>query len=352
MQHSKLFHWLLFCTTLSYPSIAAAEVPGYPTGVEEITFRSNGDGTMQPALFWQPKSSDPAPLLVALHTWSSDFRQGGGEVQYARWCQRAGWAFIHPNFRGANTKPEAMGSDLAVADIVSAVAYARSITAVDAQRIYCVGVSGGGHASLLMAARAPNLWAGVSAWCGISDIAAWYGQCKNSQFKRYADHIEQALGGAPDDADNRRADALNRSPLHWLAKAERLPPLDINHGINDGRAGSVPFSQSIYAWNAAVPRSADISGSVIKAFYKTQKVPAEIAAVNSATADELYGANVPLFRRTDANIRVTIFQGGHEIVHDAALNWLAAQVKGQPANWHPRRVLRFQVGKQDSKSGK
>ena len=62
--------------------------------------------------------------------------------------------------------------------------------------IYIIGGSGGGHAALLLAARYPELWTAVSAWCPISDIAAWHKQCQDRAL-RYAKDIEQICGGDP-----------------------------------------------------------------------------------------------------------------------------------------------------------
>lgn len=338
--------------SLTASTDALAEVPGYPENVNVAQYHSKGDGTLQPTLIWHPKTDVPVPLLVALHTWSSDYRQAGGEAQYANWCQRAGWAFLHPNFRGINKTPAALGSDLVVADILSAVEYAKSQVKIDPNRIYCVGVSGGGHASMLMAARAPNLWAGVSAWCGISDIAAWHQQCRNSSFDRYASMIESAIGDPSESLEKWNSDASHRSPLHWIRTAKTLPPLDINHGINDGRAGSVPFTHSILAWNAAVSASAAIPLDTINTFYESQQVPFELQRVNVARPDDLMGKHQPIFRCVEGDTRLTIFDGGHEIVHDAALNWLAGQVKGSPVQWNPGRSASLKVDASDQQSGK
>lgn len=331
---------------------ALADVPGYPDGVREAHYPSKADDTLQPTLIWTPKSEAPVPLLVALHTWSNDYRQGGGEVQYAKWCQQEGWAFVHPNFRGINKTPSALGSDLAVADILSAVDFAKTQANIDPRRIYCVGVSGGGHASMLMAARAPELWAGVSAWCGISDIAAWHAQCKDSQFQRYSTQIESVLQGAPSSSPDHRDSAWHRSPLNWIAKAERLPALDINHGINDGRAGSVPFTHSVLAWNAAVPDDKKIDPELVSQFYASRSVPQKLQPGNEARPDESYADHAPIFRTTHADVRLTIFDGGHEIVHEAALNWLALQTKGKPATWNVDNPIRFRVDPSDQQSGK
>lgn len=338
----------------SNPLMAQEELPvkGYPQGVLDIRYQSAADDSQQPALFWKPDDGGKKtkrPLLVALHTWSSDYLQAGGEAKYAEWCQTAGWVFIHPNFRGPNKTPEALGSELAVADILSAVDYARANAAIDETRIYCIGVSGGGHASLLMAGRAPGLWAGVSAWCGISDIAAWHEQRNDNQQSNYARHIESALGGAPDTPE-RCADAEQRSPLTWLPRAADVN-LDINHGIHDGRTGSVPFSHSLHAWNTVIEKAhpdAVLSDAAVDSFYDSQKSPDPAPA-----ADPLYPDDQqPVFRRSAGNTRITIFEGGHEILHEAALNWLAAQRKDQPAKWDVERTHSLKVDATDKESGK
>lgn len=343
---------------MSIPSLFAADknqpepVKGYPEGIRAVTYPCPADQSEQPALFWAPEKNDPqnpVPLLVALHTWSGDYRQAGGEVKYAEWCQQQDWVFIHPNFRGPNRKPDAMGSDLMIADIRAAVDWAKTQASVDETRIYAIGVSGGGHATQLLAGRTPEIWAGISSWCGISDIAAWHAQTLAADRANYAKNIESALGGPPDSAE-RKADAARRSPLTWLENAGTVP-LDINHGVSDGRSGSVPFTHSLHAWNAIVPASERLDEKVIAKFYESQEPPAG-SGVGKNESDELYGNRPPLFRLEHGNTRLIIFQGGHEIVHEAALNWLAAQRKGQPVNWAPPKVGSLSVTDDDKQSGK
>lgn len=331
---------VVFCST------SFAEPDGYPSGVEAKTYVSAADETEQPTLFWRPgDQSQPAPLLVALHTWSGGYDQQGGEPTYAMWCQEAGWVFIHPHFRGRNGTPDTMGSDLVVQDILSAIDFAKANASVDESRIYCMGGSGGGHASLLMAGRAPEIWAGVSAWCGISDIAAWHGQCRASEkFTRYADDIELALRGSPANDLECLTDATYRSPVYWLKNAKDVP-LDINHGINDGRAGSVPFTHSLHAWNKLVPADEQFSDDAIAEFYESQTPP------KSFTDDApLYGSRKPLYRRTHERTRLTLFVGGHEIIHNAGLNWLAAQQKGQPVKWDAKEMI--DISEAETESGR
>lgn len=299
-------------------------VAGYPPGVVDLLYPSPGDQSEQHTLFWAPESKKgPAPLLVALHTWSSDYRQA--ERGYADWCQAQGWVFLHPDFRGPNKTPPAMGSELMVADVLGAVAWAREKTPVDADRIYVVGVSGGGHAAMLLAGRAPELWAGVSAWCGISDIARWHAQRGGD---KYSKDIEKALGGNPGTDPEKAAEAARRSPLTWLAKAAGVP-LDLCHGVQDGRTGSVPFSHSLNAFNAVVPVGDRLAPEWIEGVY------ARPEQLGDPLQDTLYSPRAVRFRKISGNTRVTLFEGGHEILLQPALNWLAAQRRGQPVVWDP-----------------
>lgn len=347
------FFWSII-PLLLMPAIPAAEpdpepVAGYPSGVRAVRYPVPEDGSEQPALYWAPvqKAGESAPLLVALHTWSGDYRQAGGEVKYAEWCQGNGWIFIHPNFRGPNRTPEALGSDLMIADIRAAVEWAKGQAKVDETRIYAIGVSGGGHATQLLAGRTPEIWAGISSWCGISDIAAWHAETTAAGRSNYAGHIVAAIGGQPGADEGTRAEARHRSPLTWLANASGVP-LDLNHGIDDGRTGSVPFTHSLLAYNAVVPESARIPSPDIVAWYSDpQKLPHD-----AELKDPLYGENPPLFRRMHGNTRVTLFEGGHEIVHEAALNWLAAQRKGTPVNWNPPKSANLGSTSADRESGK
>ena len=346
--------------TLPLPQIAIvalllgspnANADGWPEEVEQIAYPCSADSSDQPALVYTAKATkeSPRPLLVALHTWSGDFKQGGGQTVFARWCQQQNWHMIHPNFRGPNWTTDALGSDKAVQDIVDAVAYMQKNHAVDADRIYLVGVSGGGHASLLMAGRHPEIWAGVSAWCGISDIEAWWKQCSKTG-RKYFSHIERACGN-PGESAEAKAECIKRSPLTYLQKASGVN-LDISHGINDGRTGSVPFSHSLYAFDKVIVdkhREETLGGEAIEKFYKTQVLP---AGSPPAEKDPLYGDKLPIYRKTIENTRVTIFDGGHEIIHSAALNWLAVQRKGVPAVWEIKEPVDLRTDTGESESGK
>lgn len=297
---------------------AIEEGPPWPEPVQEITYVSSADKSSQPALFYAPQGAEPVPLLVALHTWSGDYKQRN--APYGQWCIEKNWAMIHPHFRGPSTTPEATGSDKAVKDIISAVDYAKANANIDPSRIYLAGGSGGGYHALLLAGRAPQIWAGVSAWVPITDLKAWYYQCKDAG-RKYAQNIVDSCGGVPGESLAVDFEYKSRSPLTYLQNAVNVP-LDINAGITDGHTGSVPISHSLRAFNFIAAEKDRISEKDIEYFVEQAKVPPHLC---QEISDASYGKKQPLFRRSSGATRVTIFDGGHEIVYEAALMWLAKQ---------------------------
>lgn len=288
-------------------------------GLKEIRYISSADSTRQPAMFEEPGKQEAVPLLVALHTWSSDYRQGD-YAACAQWCREKGWAFLQPNFRGPNNHPEATGSAFVVGDIISAVEFAKKNVWIDPHRIYLIGASGGGYTGLLMAGRTPELWTGVSAWVPIVDLKAWYFECRQTH-RAYADDIVKSCGGIPGTSPAVDREYQNRSPITFLKNAMAVP-LDINAGITDGHTGSVPIRHSLRAFNE-VARSEDrISEEDINYFVQKAEVP---PPWRHPAIDLTYGTKAPLFRRISGKARITIFNGGHEFVAMAGLSWLAQQ---------------------------
>ena len=295
-----------------------------PSGVQEINVRSTLDGVAEPVWFLPNPSSQPAPLLVHLHSWSARL----GEASLARECAKRGWALVSPNFRGPNNRPEACGSRLAIQDVLDAVDYARKATAVDPRRIYLVGGSGGGHMALMMAQAAPQLWAGVSAWVPISDLAAWHAFSKQKG-SNYHKMMEQACGGPPGTAAT-DAEYRARSPLFHLARAAGVA-IDIQVGLRDGHEGSVPVSNSLRAFNALAEAKGHpgrmLSAAEIDLITAEARLPEHLAAEK---VDEPERRRPVLFRRIAGPVRVTIFDGAHESDFGAAVRWLALQEKPSP----------------------
>jgi len=302
----------------------AALIQGQEAGQEapiarEIQYLSAADDTMQPALFYRPETDEPRPLLVSLHTWGSTYNTGVTAYRGDRLAAERGWVFIHPDFRGANRRPEATGSDLVVGDIVSAVDYCREHANVDESRIYLMGVSGGGYTALLMAGRRPDIWAGVSAWVPISDLKAWYVE-HHAKGSRYAVDVARSCGGDPTNEPEAEAQAVKRSPVTYLANAVDVP-LDIHGGLTDN---IVSFAHSLWAFNAVAAEEDRIPDDAIAAFVETKEVP---PGLRGGEGDGTRGV---VFSRTSGKARVVIGRGGHGAVSiRAAVEWLAQQRKGE-----------------------
>ena len=275
---------------------------------KEIRYKSSADQSEQPAMFYDPSSKIPVPLVVALHTWSGDYKQKYHKA-IEEWCIKHGWAYIHPDFRGPNNRPEATGSKLVVADIVSAVDYAKKTTQIDSSAIYLVGTSGGGYTALVMAGHHPEIWAGVSAWVPISDLAAWHAQGK------HVEALEKSCGGAPGDNPTVDAEYAKRSPLTYLRNAKGTT-LHLHAGIKEK---IVPINHSLLAFNEVAAAKDQLSEEDIRFFVEKKKVPPNLQAKLS---DPSYGKKRPLFRRESGNATVTIFDGGHELVATAAIAWI------------------------------
>jgi len=283
--------------------------------------KSTKDGKEQSVVFYRPsdakvkRQGGKVPLLVNLHTWSSSLRI---DKKVLKECQERGWAAIGPHYRGGNRRPEACASDLAVQDILDAVAWARKQVPVDEKRIYITGASGGGHMAMVMAHRAPKLWAGVSAWVGISDLFAWHKYCLARRAKYYKD-MEASCGGPPGKSKEVDAEYRKRSPLFHLAAAKGLP-MDINHGILDG---AIPPSHSLRAFNVLAEANGHKDKQVTAEQMKSidaRKVPPELA---KERADEPGRVHRILFRRQAGAARITIFRGGHSGDYPTAIRWLA-----------------------------
>jgi len=291
----------------------------WPCEVQEVRYPARVDRTDQPAMFYAPKSRRGVPLLVALHTWSGSYQSESG-APYAEWCIKNGWTMIHPNFRVPNRCPEACCSEIVVQDILDAVDYCRAAAKIDENRIYMMGGSGGGMAALYMAGRVPDIWAAVSAWVPVFDLTAWHAESVERK-NRYAAEAEACCGGAPGDSAMADKQYGLRSPKTWLPRAAGLP-IDINAGITDGHTDNVPINHSLRAFNLLAAPAERLSDKEITYFVQRQSVPPHL---QQRVADPTYGEHTPLFRRACGHVRVTIFQGGHEIVFEAGLKWLSEQ---------------------------
>ena len=282
---------------------------------ETLTFTSTHDQTEQPARYYASPKSGDQPLLVLLHSWSTDINNYNPD-DWVKVAREYGWHVVVPHFRGGNFNPEACASPAARQDILDATAAVIQRYAVDTTRVYLAGSSGGGHMSMVMAAHSPQTWTAVSAWVGISNLTDWHAETKASGRKYYKD-IEACAGGAPGSSPEVDAQLRARSPLFHIAAAKAIP-LDLNAGVHDGHTGSVPTHHTLDAYNAVASAlgEAAIPQSTINALAQ------EIVPPEAPVVDETYERRIHL-RETAGKCRVTIFEGGHEGLPKPACAWLA-----------------------------
>ena len=205
-----------------------------------IQVQSTLDGTLQPSLFFCPRTDAPVPLVVGLHTWSYDrFNQA---ENYLPLCEKYGWALLLPEFRGPNLasnlhRHDACGSLKARRDILDAVEHVARTSAIDRGNIFLLGCSGGGHAALLAAGDTPEVFRAVDVWCPVSDLTAWHTHLTETR-QHYVRDLEACLGGGPADVPEEYA---LRSPSEHF-KALKKVPVSVHHGRHDD---VVPYRHSV-----------------------------------------------------------------------------------------------------------
>ena len=294
---------------------------GIPEGISgEVIVFSTIDGSNQPCLFVKTGAAGKRPLLVLLHTWSSTYRDFAHMTQWQDQAKARNWHCLQPNYRGPNTNPDACASLKARQDILDAIDFVVKNYSVDAKRVYLAGVSGGGHMALVMAAHAPEIWAGVSAWCPVVDLSAWHAETSAAELK-YADDIEACCGGPPGASAGIDDEYRYRSPIEHLARAAEVP-LDINTGIHDGHTGSVPIHHALDAFNAIATARGDVP---IPANIIAQLGREDVSGIPEIH-DLSYGRPIRA-RATTGPTRVTVFEGGHESIPGAGSLWLSQKAK-------------------------
>jgi dipeptidyl aminopeptidase/acylaminoacyl peptidase len=290
--------------------------------VAEVKIRSSADGRRQRAMWYDSGSKAARPLLVVLHSWSADYKQNLA-IPFARFAIENDWAFIHADFRGPNLRPEATASDIAAQDIVDAVAFARARAAVDADRVYLIGYSGGAMTALVMAGRRPELWAGVVAWATVYDVADWYHHRHGATDRHYKRDIAASCGGVPRPSSKAEAECRDRSPAAHLDRAAGRLPILIAHGLGDK---TVPPSHALRAFDAlAAPRDrfTDDQRRFIDA---NGKLPPELEERGAGPHPLFAAAGLRVrFERQSQAATLVLFDGEHDMAYNPSVHWLSGQ---------------------------
>ena len=90
--------------------------------------------------------------------------------------------------------------------------------------------------------------------------------------------------------------------------------LDISAGIHDGHKGSVLVSHSLRAFNEVADEKDKISQEDIDYIVKNEKIPSHL---KSDGVDPAFGSREILFRRTSGKVRITLFEGAHDLLYES-----------------------------------
>lgn len=279
------------------------------------------DNVTQPARFFGSSACGPRPLVVSLHAWSATY-QMSFVPKLENYLAENGWHILSPNFRGPSWNYDSCASERAIQDVLESIEWVKQQVSVDKRRIYVIGLSGGGHLTMQLAARHPEVWAGASAWVGISHIGKWHKQCKNrvdeNYIFEYSKHIETVCGGEPGSSLEADREVALRSPLTFLKQHPPFP-FQISAGIHDGHTGSVPISHSMEAFNAIANPEDSIAQEDIDFMTEREEIPGHLKQHWDAPE---FGDKTLLFRKSSGNTTLNIFEGGHEVVESALKDFL------------------------------
>lgn len=281
---------------------------------ELVDVVSSVDNNIQKSYFYKSKSPDSRPLIVSLHTWSGNYEQVD---ELAELCRQKELNYIHPDFRGANKTTDACCSELALADIDDAIFYAIDNARVDTARIFVIGVSGGGYATLSTFMKSRHNIRKFSAWASITDLVVWFHESKirNSQYA--TDILECTGSGMELNVENAR----KKSPAYWVTPYAKLnaTELFIYARIYDGIQGSVPISHSINFYNKILKDMAVADSSkyvsVSERLYLLEKRQA------LGSYGDIAGRKICLKKEFN-NVKLVIFEGNHEMLTGYALEEL------------------------------
>ncbi len=292
--------------------------------IKDIRIPSSADDSEQEALFYDSESDEKKPLLIVLHSWSTDYLQNI-DIPLGQFAVANDWVFMHPNFRGQNDgRPESTASALAISDMEDALDYARENAVIDESRIYLLGYSGGAMNALHLASRHPDVFAGVAAWVPVYDLITWH-QWNKARGEKYAGEIEQACGGEPREGSDAADECRQRSPSAHVPDVAGEIRVLIAHGIDDT---TVPPEQALQAFNDLARKEDRIAQPHIDRLMHLRQVPDALRKRSENTNE------FPQFAEADAEVllhlksgptELVLFKGGHDMLYRPGLDWLSRQ---------------------------
>jgi len=331
MKKELFFLVFILCITRNFsfsqndPTWDDTKSRAWPAECRKVEIISTLDKKVQPAYFFTSKN-ESRPLIVSLHTWSGGYEQ----KDTLSWrCIEMDYNYIHPHFRGPNWTPQACGSKFAIQDIEDAIGYAIEHGNIDTREIHVIGVSGGGYATFLTYMNTEYPVKTYSAWVGISDLVKWYYESEGRGTKYSFEIARSTVNWMELSKESYflgKEEAIARSPMYMKTPADerRDSKLYIYAGIHDGYSGSVPITQSLLFYNKLV-KDFDVTES--EALVPDDDIIELIASRSYVTKhkDSIGDRVVHYDRNYKDLLKITIFDGGHEMLSNIALDHVEAK---------------------------
>jgi len=219
-----------------------------------ITFNAR-DGLKLHGFLTMPKHApqEKLPLVLIPHggphgpydSWSFD-----GDAQF---LANRGYAVLQVNFRGSGGR----GEDFEQAgyrqwggkimdDLIDGVKWTINQGEVDGQRVCAFGASFGGYASLMLAAREPQLFKCAVGYSGVYDLALLNEEFENKRNKRYRVWTSKFIGDDKDEltrfSPSRQADKIKAPVLLIHGGKDEIAPKEHAFAMRDAltKAGRPP----------------------------------------------------------------------------------------------------------------
>jgi lysophospholipase L1-like esterase/pimeloyl-ACP methyl ester carboxylesterase len=294
--------------------------------INEVEIKSSADGSMQKAMLY--KSSKPGrPLVVHLHSWSATYRTVQPDI--VPQIEYRDYNYIYPHFRGPNNRPEACGSDLVIADIEDAIAYALSVTGADRSQVHLVGSSGGGGTVMNCYMRLKYPAKSFSAWCSVTDVESWYWEVVSRGYHRYANDVLKCTSST---TTLNVAEARKRSP-HFYPYPDKLragAALSMYAGVHDGYVADVPITQTLNMYNKIAQEKYPENKNAVVPDKDIIELLSKRSYPNAPPAN--IGDRKLHYHKRAGDIEVVIFEGGHDRLDDQLIGLMPieSEVKRNP----------------------
>lgn len=223
------------------------------------------------------KKGEKAPLLVYIHGggWAAGSKDlsGGGAVEVFRQLAKQGFACASVNYRltGKGSGIYIRDCVTDTKDMVRYVAKHSDELGIDANRIYTLGHSAGGHLSQMLLLAPPDEMEGDEDLANFSykTIAgvSWAGPCSFEEVDLFThpdgtkvrDRFGARITTEALSEEEKKQRYAEVGPVHYLKKGER--PLLMIHGDQDT---TIPYHHGVYMKGKADELGAPVENLILK----------------------------------------------------------------------------------------